>query len=527
MSRIRDKKRWFAVMCCKSQTAVTPNGGMLGLGLGLGLLGAMVVTLAFGILLSAAAVHVPLSMHYGLGVGLISDQLKQVRTAKAEQAQGIYSTALEAKRAITTEEKTLFDSLMVDVEGLGPQIDAQVKIEAVLRDKPAQVIAPVAIATVDAGPRIEFSRQYTLKAFTPGAFNTRAEAEKAAYRSGKWLQALMTKSASALAYCQEHGIFSWGTREVIHNLQEEGVNSTGGALVPAEFENAIIDLREQFGVFRRLAKIVPMATDTKIQPRRVGGLTAYPLAESGAFTESTKNWDNVQLNAKLWGVLAKFSTAFGEDAVINVADDLASEAAYAFATAEDDAGLNGTGSGAYGGIIGVLTKFGAFVDSAGSGAVNPATATHDLFTEFDGKDIDQVVAALPQYADPNARFIAARVFKSLVFDPLLRAGGGNNKSDIAGRMLNTYLGYPIEISQKMPNSATTSYQNLPVLLFGDFAAAVSMGVRRGITVQILNELFAQNGQIGVICSERFDINCHDIGNATSPGPLVALIGSSS
>jgi HK97 family phage major capsid protein len=137
------------------------------------------------------------------------------------------------------------------------------------------------------------------------------------------------------------------------------------------------------------------------------------------------------------------------------------------------------------------------------------------------------VAALPQYADGNARFICSRVAKALVFDPLLRAGGGNNKSDIAGRMLNTYLGYPIEIAQKMPAGVATDYNNLPMILFGDLSAAVSMGTRRGVTVQVLNELYAANGQIGVIASERFDINVHDVGTSSAAGPLVALMGSSS
>ena len=42
----------------------------------------------------------------------------------------------------------------------------------------------------------------------------------------------------------------------------ENVNTSSGYLVPDEFQNDLIDLREQFGVFRRYAKIVPMASDT-------------------------------------------------------------------------------------------------------------------------------------------------------------------------------------------------------------------------------------------------------------------------
>jgi HK97 family phage major capsid protein len=40
----------------------------------------------------------------------------------------------------------------------------------------------------------------------------------------------------------------------------EGVNEAGGFLVPEEFGNDLIDLREIYGVFRRNAKMVPMAS---------------------------------------------------------------------------------------------------------------------------------------------------------------------------------------------------------------------------------------------------------------------------
>jgi hypothetical protein len=38
-------------------------------------------------------------------------------------------------------------------------------------------------------------------------------------------------------------------------------------------------------------------------------------------------------------------------------------------------------------------------------------------------------------------------------------------------------------------------------------------------VKILSELYAGNGQIGVIASERFDINVHSIGSAAAAGHL--------
>jgi HK97 family phage major capsid protein len=73
---------------------------------------------------------------------------------------------------------------------------------------------------------------------------------------------------SAEKFCSEHGI-------QVTRAMSEGVNESGGYLVPEEFGNDLIDLREQYGVFRRNAKMVPMSSDTRSDPRRTGGLTAY------------------------------------------------------------------------------------------------------------------------------------------------------------------------------------------------------------------------------------------------------------
>ena len=96
-----------------------------------------------------------------------------------------------------------------------------------------------------------------------------------------------------------------------------------------------------------------MASDTRTDPRRVGGLLPYFVGESTAGTQSTKNWNQVRLTAKKLMVLTKFSNELNEDSILNVADDLSSEIAYAFAFKEDDCGFNGDATqSTYGGIVG-------------------------------------------------------------------------------------------------------------------------------------------------------------------------------
>jgi len=453
----------------------------------------------------------------------LSNQLKQTRAAKAEEARGIYSAADTANRAPTAEEKTKFDGLMAEVDALTTRIDAQLRIEASLIDNPATPPAASLTTEPARATAVSINRHGPLKAFRAQSFGgSVAEAEKAAFQCGQWLLAL-AGNKKALAYCTENGVFSYGSRQVFA-VHEEGANSTGGILVPTQFEQAVIDLREEYGMFRKWAKSQPMTSDYLVKPRRVGGLTAYPVAESGAYTESSKTWDSITLTAKKWGVLAKYTTELAEDSVVSISDDLTQEAAYAFAVAEDGAGIDGAGEATYAGIVGTQKKFFDANASSWPGAIS--TATHDLFSEVDADDLDKMVAALPLFARRSAKWYISPYGKALVFDPLLRAAGGNTKTDIAGAMYNSYLGFPIVESVAM-NSTTSAIDEIAMFYLGDLQLAATIGWRRGITVQLLNELYAANGQIGLIASERFDINVHDIGSSSAAGPLVALIGETS
>jgi HK97 family phage major capsid protein len=76
---------------------------------------------------------------------------------------------------------------------------------------------------------------------------------------------------TAKAWCAEHGIGLHEQKfsdELMQKLHSEGTNTAGGYLVPEEFGTDLILLREQYGVARRLCKIVPMSSDTRTDPRQ-------------------------------------------------------------------------------------------------------------------------------------------------------------------------------------------------------------------------------------------------------------------
>jgi len=306
----------------------------------------------------------------------------------------------------------------------------------------------------------------------------------------------------------------------IQKAQAENVNTAGGVLVPLQLDNYIVDLREQYGVFRRNARVTPMTRDVMEFPRRTGGLTASFAAEAAALSESTKSWDSITLTAKKLTALAKMSTELMEDAIINVGDDLAGEIAYAFSQKEDECGFTGDASATYGGIEGVNAKIKRIVGATTTSAGGVVVATGNAMSEVTLADLHGVVGALPEYADgPNCKWYCSRFFYSNVLERLARAAGGVTAAEVRGPGMRSSLGYPVEVSQVFPKTDTNSQI---LALFGDLSKAATFGDRRQTTISISDQAYWANDQVGIKGTERFDIVVHDVGTSTAAGPIVAL-----
>ncbi len=353
------------------------------------------------------------------------------------------------------------------------------------------------------------------------------DAEARAYRFGMWAMAAMGRP-KAMNWCQQNGLFLVEDTKTVHS---EGTNFTGGVLVPEEFGTDMIDLRERYGVVRRLFKNVPMMSDQRSDPRRVTGLTAYFTAENAAGTESNKTWDSVTLVAKDLMVLSRMSNQLSEDAVINVGDDLAGEISYAFTNKEDNCGFIGDGTSTYGGIVGVSNKLGTLngVDDGGGMIL----ASGNLLSEFTLADFNRVVGAVPQYAlQSSPVWVASTTVYYGTMQRLELAAGGVTSMEVrAGNLAPRplFLGFPVEFSQVMPVADANSRIQV---LFGAFQLAASFGDRRldsiafSDSATIGGESVFERNQVAIRGTERFDINVHDVGTSAAAGPVVCLISAS-
>jgi HK97 family phage major capsid protein len=396
---------------------------------------------------------------------------------------------------------------------------------------------------------IPFSHYGSLKHFTlpfegPDKNGNRVKrsAQEQAFRFGQWFKGHIVGPVASMAggmelaeSCQKS--VAWCKRNGVEiKAAYEGQNATGGALVPEEFDAQLIQLREKYGVARRNAKIVPMTSDTKTTPRRTSGLTVYNPDENTSITDSRKGWDSVVLHTKKFAVLTYYSSELADDVLMNLADDLAFEVAWAFSLQEDECFFLGDGTSTYFHIKGIaptlLGLSSTIADIAGL-HVGP-TGTASSNTGYTIADFTATAGLLPNYADNgNAKWYAHRSFYfNTMLDVALKAGGVYAQ-EVLGSMISgqpQFMGYPVEYVQVMPQTPAASQI---MAIFGDLTLGSRLGDRKQTTIAIDASIGFANDQLAMRGIERLDINIHDVGNASGtasqlqPGPIVALISAAS
>jgi HK97 family phage major capsid protein len=461
-----------------------------------------------------------------------------------------YSAILQKGDGVSAEELQNAEALLAENEGLREQIakttDLHTRATALTSwssASPTPVTHSATPPTTQAGgatpkkfaipARLAYSRVRNFK-----DRDGQSAAERA-YAFGRWFFATSYGHRPSQQWCVEHGVDltavgrdgtilgQIGATNLAHT---EVINTQGGFLVAPQFETDLIDLREQFGVVRGLFRNRPMSSDAMSIPRRTGGLTAYFVSDNEAITESTKSWDQVNLSAKKIGVLSKVSSELSEDAFINVADDLAGEIAYAFSELEDGCGLIGDGSTTYGGMVGITQAF-LNLSATRANIAGLFVGTGNLWSELTLADHNFVKAKLPKYANNNrTRWLCSQQYWAGVMERLALAAGGITDAMIAAGYQPRFLGFPVVISQKMPTAEANDH--IPALL-GDFTLAAAFGDRRQTTIAMSEHSSFANDVLDIRGTERFDINVHDIGNASGTaalrvaGPVVGLLTAAS
>ena len=270
------------------------------------------------------------------------------------------------------------------------------------------------------------------------------------------------------------------------NALEEGTDSEGGYLVPDEYERTLVEALEEENVFRQLANVIRTSSgDRKIPVVATKG-TASWIDEEGAYTESDDSFGQVSIGAYKVGTMIKVSEELLNDSVFDLESYIAKEFARRIGAKEEEAFFTGDGSGKPLGVLAATGGAETGVTAASSTAIT-ADELMDLFyslkSPYRKKAVwvlnDSTIKAVRKLKDSTGQYL---------WQPSLAVGTPD-----------TLLGRPVKTSAYMPVIAAGA----KTIAFGDFSY-YWIADRQGRSFKRLNELYAANGQVGFLGSQRVD-----------------------
>lgn len=270
---------------------------------------------------------------------------------------------------------------------------------------------------------------------------------------------------------------------VVSDVLSEGSDAEGGYLVPDEWDARLVDVLEDENVFRKKATILKTSGLHRINIAATKPAAAW-IDEGGALTFGDATFGQVTLDAYKLYVAVKITEELLYDSAFPIDTYITQQFGKAIANAEEDAFLNGNGTGKPTGIFDA-TNGGTVVDAAGN-----KIASDDIFT---------LIYALKRPYRKNAEFImndatlaAIRKLKDAnnqyIWQPSYQAGEPDRLA-----------GYPVNTSAYAPKAEAGK----AAIAFGDYKY-YNIGDRGSRSFQELRELFAGNGMIGYVAKERVD-----------------------
>lgn len=264
----------------------------------------------------------------------------------------------------------------------------------------------------------------------------------------------------------------------VSNVLQEGVDADGGYLVPEEYDRRLIDVLEEENIMRSLGTKITTSGQHKINIAATKPAASW-IEEGGSLTFGDATFAQIYLDAFKLHVAIKVTEELLYDNAFNLENYIITQFGRALANAEEDAFLNGDGTG---------KPLGLFAATGGG------TVAETLTAAVKSDDVLSLVYALKRPYRRKASFIlndqtlaSLRKLKdnngAYIWQPSYQAGEPDR-----------LLGYMVH---------TSAYAPADAIAFGDYSY-YNIGDRGTRSFAELKELFAGNGMVGFVAKERVD-----------------------
>lgn len=263
----------------------------------------------------------------------------------------------------------------------------------------------------------------------------------------------------------------------VNDILQEGVDADGGYLVPEEYDSRLIETLEEENIMRGLATVITTSGQHKINIAMSDPAAAW-IEEGGALNFGDSKFAQVLLDAHKLHVAVKITEELLYDNAFKLENHILEAFGKALANAEEDAFLNGDGTGKPTGIFN-KKEGGTFLKEV---------------TGIKSDDLIDLIHALKRPYRKKAAFIMNDKTISLVRKLKDNNGAYIWQLSYQEGEPNKVLGYPVYTSAFAPENA---------IAFGDYSY-YNIGDRGTRSFKELTELFAGNGMIGFVAKERVD-----------------------
>lgn len=369
-------------------------------------------------------------------------ELREKRNKAWEAAKAFLESHRTEKGTLTAEDDATYTQMEQEINDLGKEIARLERQEAL----EAELNRPV-------------NQPLTTK---PGS--GRGEEPKTGRASNEYRKAMLDAFRSNF--------------KRVSNVLQEGVDADGGYLVPEEYDRRLIDTLSEENIMRRLATIITTSGEHKINIAATKPAASW-IEEGGALTFGDATFSQILLDAHKLHVAIKVTEELLYDNAFNLEGYILDQFGKALGNAEEDAFLNGDGTG---------KPLGLFAATGGGTVAGTLTAA------IKSDDMLDLVYALKRPYRKKASFImndktlsSLRKLKdnngAYIWQPSYQAGEPDR-----------VLGYAVHTSAYAPEDA---------IAFGDYKY-YNIGDRGTRSFSELRELFAGNGMIGYVAKERVD-----------------------
>lgn len=378
-------------------------------------------------------------------------ELRAKRNKAWEAAKTFAETHITPAGTLSAEDEATYNKMEQEIVDLGREIQRRERQEAIDAELAKPVNTPI-----------------TSRPVTDGDEDKTGRASKE-YRGNFW-NAMRSKAPMP---------------QILNALQV-GDDAEGGYLVPDEYEHTLIEALEEENIFRKLAHTVQTDSGERKIPVVASKGTANWIDEEGPYEDSDDNFTQITIGAHKLGTTIKISEELLRDSVFELEAYISREFARRIGAREEESFFIGDGNGK---PLGILADAGGADVGVTAASATAITADelldlfHSLKPAYRSKAVwvmnDATIKAIRKLKDQNGQYLW-------------------QNSIVAGTP-DTLLGRPVYTSAYMP----TIEAGAKTIAFGDFKY-YWIADRQGRTFKRLNELYAKNGQVGFIGSQRVD-----------------------